>query len=303
MKKNLIIIAAFCFISNIGTINAQDINAKIIELGEVYNRYKYLEHIPKSESEVIDSNSNSELQKTVDFIVQATSRNNKLMEPEYLSLPDDSTLKYISIVKAVSDNIKYKNFENNKVLVDSLVKSQTTRYEEIDAYYEILFTSVGNKDKSGKYTKYDFTLEKYNLKDETEKGIFFLKCMDKCGQAIYDYIHVDKPANSKMAYRCIQKFPTFNGQPYYRYTSFSFPDFKIYVSKKDGLRSYKTFYMTKYYNTLLNHLICLNKQIGTGNEEKNLCLYSILKDKSLYVYSEKNAVLSNMFYPDLSIVY
>lgn len=168
----------------------------------------------------------------------------------------------------------------------------------VDNYYGMLFLSVGCKNQISSYENLSFDLNAYGLEDEAEKAIFFLRCMEQCGNALYSYIYETVPSNTKIAYRYIKKFPRLNGQPYYKYVNFDFYDFAI-VMPKDGPRSYKIYYMSQYYDTLMNHLICLNKQGGTDDEKKDLLENSILTNRKYYKYSNKQAILNNMFYPDI----
>ena len=66
-----------------------------------------------------------------------------------------------------------------------------------DGYYSMLFASVGNKVNPFNFSKIDFKLNDYNLANDTEKGIFFLECMDYCGKTIWGYMNVVKPPNTK----------------------------------------------------------------------------------------------------------
>lgn len=135
----------------------------------------------------------------------------------------------------------------------------------------------------------------YNLKNDTEKGIFFLRCMEFCGKNIWGLINIAKPMNTKGAYELITKFPTFNGLKYYQYNDFNFPDFDMVIVKDKGLMSYKGYYIDKYYETLLNHLLCLKKESKPEKEYNELLLGSILRDKDLYKYSKKKDILENLF--------
>lgn len=97
----------------------------------------------------------------------------------------------------------------------------------VDNYYDLLFTAVGNKIQAFRlFESGFFKLKEYNLIDETEKGIFFLECMNYCGRTIWGYINVPKPMNTKKAYEFIGNFPKFNSQPYYQFNDLYFPDFE-----------------------------------------------------------------------------
>src|SRR5690606_34762970 len=101
--------------------------------------------------------------------------------------------------------------------------------------------------------------------------------------------------NYKAALQYIDKFPKFNGQPYFQYLDFGFPDFEMEIIKDKGLESYKSHYINKFYDTLLSHLICLNQKKKQKEAKKDLVLGSILKEKNYYKYSKKKEVLESLF--------
>ena len=144
-------------------------------------------------------------------------------------------------------------------------------------------------------SKVNFKMGDYQLKDDTERGILVLKCMRLCGVNIWGYINIAKPMNTKKAYEYIKKFPKFNGRPYYEYTDFSFDDFEMVIIKDNGKESYKGYYLNKYYETLLYHLVCLRKEEASDKEIEDLLLGSILRKRSLYSYTKYKDTLEELF--------
>jgi hypothetical protein len=184
--------------------------------------------------------------------------------------------------------------ENNK-LIDSLTTKQIPVYELLDNYYAMLFTAVGNKNQPFNLSKTDIKIGDYNLKDDTEKGILFLQAMKHCGTTIWGYMNIAKPPNTLKAYDHIRLFPKFNGRPYYQYTDLYFADFDMNILKDKGLQSYKGYYLDKYYETLLSHLLCLSRESGSEKEKNDLLLGSILKEKNLYKHTKYKEVLEDIF--------
>jgi hypothetical protein len=74
----------------------------------------------------------------------------------------------------------------------------------LDNYYDMLFKSVGNKNQPFDLSKQNFEMKDYNFKDETEKGIMFLKCMEYFGEAIWGLINVVDPPNTNEALKNIK---------------------------------------------------------------------------------------------------
>ncbi len=225
------------------------------------------------------------LQVAAEFIGQTITSDNDLLKEKYLRLPDDATLKNIFIIRAITTNAREEYKVDNNKLIDSLKAASIVRNQMISNYYALLFLSVGNKNKPFNMSRVNFNLDNYNLTNDTERGIFFLECMSLCGSMIWGYLNVAKPANIANAYDYIRKYPKFNSLNYYQYTNLYFPDFEIEINNKK--ESYKSFYLDKYYELLLNHLTVL--QEGGANEQmlNDLILGSILKDQALYKYSKK----------------
>ncbi|MGC4035652.1 MAG: hypothetical protein QM764_06795 [Chitinophagaceae bacterium] len=293
MKKSLLTISGLCLIAF--TFGQANNNEKLIELGKAYKDYMFRNEPNKEIFKDIQGNVPDNLKTATDFIVQTIKTKNKLLTQQFLSRPDDKALKQIFIISAVNQNLRQENQTDNNKLIDSLTTENVPDYELVDNYYGMLFTAVGNKNQPFDFSKIDFKLKDYNLKDDTEKGIFFLRCMRDCNSVIWGYMNVVKPPNTQKAYDNIKKYPKFNGQPYYQYTDFYFTDFEMTIVEDKGKQSYKSYYLDKYFETLIYHLICLNKENRSEKEKNDLLLGSILKEKNLYKYTKYKNTLEDVF--------
>lgn len=277
-------------------VYSQNNKEKLMELGKAYKNFMFVNNPTDDYIKSLKSDMPNDLKTASDFILQAINPKTKIIEKKYLTLPDDQTLKNIYIIRAVNYNLHDKEPVSNEQIVDSLMLSSIPRNEMIDAYSGMLFTSYGNKVKPFDMEKINFQLGEYNFKNDTEKGIFFLRCMEFCGKNIWGFINIAKPMNTKKAYEYVQVFPRFNGFKYFQYNDFNFPDFQMVIVKDKGIQSYKEYFIDKYYETLLNHLLCLKKENRPEKEYHELLLGSILRDKDLYPYSKKyKEVLENLF--------
>lgn len=292
MKKAAFVLSALC-VSLLAFAQTNN-NEKLIELGKTYKDFMFRNEPTKEVFKGIKTAVSENLKNATEFIVQTITTENKLLTQQFLSRPEDHTLKQIFIIRAINLNLREENRKDNNKLIDSLMSENIPTYELVDNYYGMLFTGVGNKNQPFDFSKVNFQLKDYNLKDDTEKGIFFLRCMRECNSVIWGYMNVVKPANTKKAYEDIKKYPKFSGQPYYQYTDFYFTDFEMNI-KNEGKQSYKGYYLDKYYETLLFHLICLNKENKTEKEKNDLLLGSILKERNLYKYTKYKDTLEELF--------
>lgn len=287
------IIMLICSVLSLTAQPSED--EKLITLGKAYKDYMFQKEPTKEFIQSLKANVPNGLQEATEFIVQTITTKNKLLSPVYLTRPSDQVLKQIYIARRLDLNMREENPIDNFILLDSLKKKQVLTYELVDNYYSMLFGAISNKNKPFDLSKVNFKLSEYNFKDDTERGIFFLHCMRDCGMQIWGFINIPKPPNTKEAYKYINRFPKFNGQPYYYYNDFNFKDFEMVIITDEGMQSYKAFYLDKYYETLLNHLITLNKEKRPEKEVHDLLLGSILRERSLYKYSKYKDVLERLF--------
>lgn len=271
------------------------LNGHLIQLGQFYKDYMFQAEPDAKFLKKFNKNFPVELQTEAEFIKQTISSRNSLLKSQYLLVPSEPALKNIYLIERISSNMREETSIGNNELIDSLHKATIPRYELVNNYYNMLFTGVGNKNKPFDLSKSNLVISEYGLKDEVEKGIFFLNCMDLCGSHIWGYINIVQPPNTKEAMSHIMKFPKINGKPYYQFTDLFFKDFKMVIDEDEGPQSYKTHYLNQYYETLLSHLICLNEEGGSEEEKKDLLLSSILRAEKLYKYSKYKDVLDKLF--------
>lgn len=293
MKKILLI--AIIVFANITFVNGHELNNNLEELAKIYRNFMFRNAPSINAYKDLEEIKRVELKNSVKFIKETITHNNQLATTEYLKLPNEETLKYLYIIRRITWNLSEESPKDNNLLITELTKKQVLRYELIDNYYDMLFSGVANKNQPFDLSSINFQMKEYGLKDDTEKGVFFLKAMSLCGTAIWGYMNIVKPPNYSLALNYIEKYPKFNGQPYYQYLDFSFPDFEMEIEKDKGNESYKGYHINKYYNTLLSHFECLNQKKKYREEGKNLLLGSILKEKSYYKYSEKKELLESFF--------
>jgi len=281
-------LTAFCF-------GQTSENEKLIEFGKAYKNFMFRNEPPKEFVKNLQINSSGNIKMTIDFITQTITTDNELLKQQYLTLPDNQTLKDIYIVHSISQNIRHENQIDNNKLIDSLKTAYIPKNELVVSYYSILFAAVGNKIQPFNFSKVDFKLNDYNLSNDTEKGIFYLECMEYCGKTIWGYMNIAKPVNTEKAYNNIKRFPKFKGLKYFQFTDLNFPDFEMPIVQDKGKQSFKGYYINKLYDILLSHLICLNKEGANEKDFNDLLLGSILKDNNLYKYSKRKEALESIF--------
>ena len=294
MKKTIILILIISFSQNILGQHS-DYEKGLVKLAKIYKNFHFRSDPPTNTYEEINSISSKELLKAKRFISEIVTSNNKLTTTEFLKKADTLTLKNLYIIRGINWNLHEAEAEDNFVIIDSLKNEKTNYYELVSCYYGMLFSAVGNKNKPFDLSDVNFTLKDYNLDNDTEKGIFFLKSMRIFGTMIWGYINVPKPPNLKKALSYIDKYPKYNGLKYYRYSDLNFKDFKITTDKRNPKESFKKYYINRYIETLLYHSYCLSRKKKYKKEKNNLLLESILRNDSYWIYTEYKTTLEKIF--------
>lgn len=259
----------------------------LTEFGQAYRRYMS-EAAPQGFAQKQLVGVPDSLQPAANFIAQTITENNALLKKEYLTVPDAATLRNIYYIFGVG------RAEDNAAALQHLRKAAIPRAVLVDTYYTALFIAVGNKNRPFDLSRYNLVLGDYDLQDETEKGIFFLRCMELCEKMVRGYVYMATPASRKQALLLMAKYPKINGLPYFQYTALDFPDFPLNISGERGPQSYKFFCLNKYYDLLLAHFACLSQEKASQRDRAALVSTSIIKDRSLHKYTANAAKLERI---------
>src|ERR1017187_10982579 len=98
-----------CLLGSIGGFAKADEAITLIDFGKAYKDFMFRNVPPKEFITNLEANIPENLVPTCHFIVQCISTDNRLLKPEFLSLPDSGSLKYIYIVHAINLNIREEN--------------------------------------------------------------------------------------------------------------------------------------------------------------------------------------------------
>lgn len=123
-------------------------NDKLVELGKAYKDFMFRNEPPKDFIKDLQTNVQESLKITTNFIAQTITNDNDLLKQQFLTLPDNQSLKLIYIVRAINHNIRLENQIDNIKLIDSLKTIDIPKNELVDGYYSMLFASVGNQNQT-----------------------------------------------------------------------------------------------------------------------------------------------------------
>ncbi|HTE31182.1 MAG TPA: hypothetical protein VK666_12460 [Chryseolinea sp.] len=294
MNKWIPVLAITLSILLVNEGQAQSVNGDLIKLAKVYRDFLWI-NPPLQTFEQLNSIDNPQLKASKDFILEAVKPNNKITSALYLNRPDSITIKNLFIIRSINWNLHEADPIDNLALIDSLNLLPPSSYEQLSSYYEMIFVSVSNKNKPFNMSKVNFNIDSYGLKDDTEKGIFFLEAMQCFGTFIWGYMNIPTPPKYDKALDVIENYPTFNSQPYYQFQDLNFKDFILTTDKRKPKESFKKYYINKYMETILYHATCLSQSKRTKAKAQEVLIQSILRNESYYKYSEHPEAFEQIF--------
>ena len=296
MRKIWLLFAGIVFFFSSYSQDAdKKLKGQLIELAKIYHGFSFVNTPTNSTKDRLAAIDITGLKPSAEFIGESIKSNNNIITDKYLVKPDLATLKYIFIIRNINWNLFESDPVDNYALIDSLTKTDLNKYELLSCYYDMMFMSVGNKNRPFDMSKVNFDMSKLGFEDETEKGIFFLKSIEAFGTFIWGYMNIPKPPNYKAAMDIIDKYPTYNEQPYYQFSELSFKDFDIVIEKDKPKQSFKKYHINKFLNTLLHHSICLGEKKKGKDEQQKIMLGSIMSNEFYYKYSDTPEIFRSIF--------
>lgn len=288
MKNIFTVIAVLITFS----ISAQDLNTtqEIINLAKIYRGNHGLSGLDDNSKSIFDKYNNTEFETVAKFIEESTKKKNRIIEFEFLTRPDSSTLKIFHTIIMVNYNMYESDPMDNEKVVEKYLKKDISVYEQIQQYYGSLFVSVINKNRPFDYSDLNWDLTKLGLNDDKEQAVFFLVFMDKLGSQISSFHGAMRGPNWDGIEKYVKLLPKINGKNYYEFDAFYFKDFKMTIYKKN--RYFKDYYMPKFYDILVAHILMMEQKEFDRSEITKFLLTSILWQKQYYEYCNRMDVIN-----------
>lgn len=288
MKKLILIII---MLNSIFSFAQLDIAKEIVELGKIYRTSHSLSDANESQLAILKKYKGTQLEKVSEFLIEATKENNNIIEFQYLKRPDSASLKLFHTIVMVNYNLYEETPKNSYEIAKKYLEKQVSVYEQIQQYYGSLFISVINKNRPFDYSNRNWNLNELGFIDDKEKAVFFLVFIDKLGSQISSYLNAMRGPNWDGIESYSKLLPQINEKPYYHYSDFFFNDFQMMIYKKT--RFFKEYYLQKYYEVLMGHLLMLNEKSYPGEKIQELLLTSILHEKQYYQYCNHLDILNS----------
>ena len=222
-----------------------------------------------------------ELNHIIDALIAVGEGDKKLLTKEFLSKPSEQELKYWYVLREIHYNNQSENSEprpNEEIAKETLETEIDSRWL-LDNYYYRIRGGIAKMFNDKNLGKYNIDINNYGLENETEKAILFFAISNSLTQR-FRVLQMMKNYDKLLEFA--DKLPTFNGKPYYEYTSFDFEDFEWIGHEKT--ESYKDRHLGSLFSALNGHFSALAEKEKT-DEMRNLYFNSILFIPDYFKYS------------------
>ena len=233
------------------------------------------------------------LNPVIDFLIATGKADTSLMGTHFLSRPPYEELVLLYTIKQVHYNridTAKKKPSDNDIANSTLAKNTDVRWL-LHTYYSFLGSGISMLFNTADLSNLNINTDDLGLKDETEKGIFFLSITDYLVRGRFMVLsHLKK--SDRLLYFA-RRMPMFNGKPYYYFSDLEFPDFDWsgYVNEKG---TYKEVHIGAFIGTIAAHFAALANS-GDKAAARNLYFNSILHRPEFFKYSIEKEMLQKTY--------
>jgi len=277
MKQIFTILFLTITLSSFGQENTDFEN--LVKLGEIYS--KNVNATGDDFKKAVEELRTPGLNHIIDALIAVGKGDKKLLAKEFLAKPSGQELKYWYVLREIHYNNQPENPEplpNEQVAKETLEKDIDSRWL-LDNYYYRIRGGIAKMFNDKNLSKYNIDLDDYGLENETEKAILYFAISNSLTQR-FQVLQMMKNYDKLLEFA--SKLPTFNGKPYYEYTSFDFEDFE-WVGY-DKTESYKERHLGNLYSALNGHFSALAEKDKT-EEMRKLYFNSVLFIPEYFKYS------------------
>lgn len=253
---------------------------RLVELGELYSRNQnFYDTTFAEQAEEIRIEKFGHI---TDVLITLSQKDSSILSNSLLKRPSNEELKYWYVIRDIhynlvdTDNAPRKTVD---VARESLIKEVDEKWMLYSYYYQI-HSGLSFAFNEVDFSKLDITIERYDLKNDVEKGIFYLNVMQSF---LTRFRVLNMLGNAEAILEFAAKMPKVNGESYYNYTNFDFEDFKIDFAG-EGKESFLKRELGAVYAGIFSHFIALVDQ-GKMDQARRLYSNSILSKKAYFKYS------------------
>jgi hypothetical protein len=225
--------------------------------------------------------SSGKLVNVVQTLTMFDGGDKKLLTAKYLGRPANDELQLWYAMDKLRHHVNVDTLDtrtNDQVLKQALAEKADER-EMLDDYYRSMEGGIAFLFNEFDLSDINIEMDKLGLKNDTEKGIFFLN-VSSAFITRFRVLNQVKNPDKLMEYAA--KMPKFNGEPYYKFKGFGFEDFEHANDVEKS--TYKTMQMQGYYTDLVCHFMAASEKEDI-TMAKDIYFSSILYMPEFFKYS------------------
>lgn len=264
----------------------------LIALSQLYSHDNMFNKAGTAKS--ADSLRTPVLNHIIDALEAEGRADTSVISKRFLQRPENVELKLWYVIRGVHynniDTVKARRRPAQQVANDLLAKEIDERILLNNYYSMALGSGIAFLFNQADLSKYNFNLESYSLKNQTEKAILFFRLVDPLIRGRFMVLSYMKKYDKLEA--VIKRLPTFNGKPYYYYNDLNFPDFdEENLYKKESFKKFNINFLMQ------SELIQLNACALANKKEEGRTIYenSILSKPEYFDYTEGKEMLQKFY--------
>jgi hypothetical protein len=188
----------------------------------------YIEHNNANNDDfdaLVNKFASGKLVNVVQTMTMLDGSDKKLLSAKYLNRPanDELQLWYAIEKLRYHKNVDTLSTRKSEQVLKAALAEKADEREMLDDYYRAVNSGVAFLFNEFDLSGINIEMDKLGLKNDTEKGIFFLNITSGF---ITRFRVLNQVQNPDKLIEFAGKMPKFNGEPYYKFKGFGFEDFE-----------------------------------------------------------------------------
>lgn len=261
----------------------------LIELGEYYSEHSMLSD--DSAIEDLEEWRTEKLDNIINNLQALSNPSVALLGDKYMTRPSDDDLVLWYVIREIHKNrIDKKNTPlMSQAVAEEVLNKKIDERLLVDNYYSYLYGGVAMVFNTTNLSGINIELDEYGLKSDTEKAIVYLNLMNALATR---FIIVKSFRKYDKLREMASRMPMFNGEKYFYFTDFEYPDFEWEELNKKEMFNEK--YVGLLYDIIMAHF-SVEIDIENGDSIRDIYLNSILSKPEYFKYSDQKSSLRKIY--------
>lgn len=243
-------------------------------------------------AKTIDSLRTPILNHIADALIEVGKGEKIFFTTRFLSRPSNDEMTLWYVIREIHYNLK-SNTNKPIPSIDIANEILTKKIDErwlLDNYYYRIHGGIGFLFNSADLSSINIDIETLGLKNDTEKGIFYLNMMEALIGGRFKVL-LTRKNNQKILDFC-NRLPLFDGKKYFYYKNFDFKDFDWVGFEKT--ESYNERHIGNLYDMLIIQFMATS-DLQNKQEAQEIFSNSILSEQKYFKYSRSRHDLQILY--------